>query len=55
MPHTCSKCAAEYNSERELREHLGAAHRQFAPEQTSFEPNDQKEEVLGALADQAAK
>jgi hypothetical protein len=55
MPHTCSQCAAEYNSERELRDHLGAAHRQFGQEQSSFAPNDQKEEMLAAPANQPAK
>jgi methyl coenzyme M reductase gamma subunit len=42
---TCSRCSARYNSERELRDHLGTAHRKFGQEQTSSEPNNTKLEL----------
>jgi hypothetical protein len=45
---TCSQCDAQYNSERELRDHLGTAHRKFGSEQSSFEPRDTQSEVLAA-------
>jgi hypothetical protein len=39
MPQTtCNHCNATYNSERELRDHLGTAHRMFPSEQRAFEP-----------------
>jgi hypothetical protein len=37
---TCSRCIAQYNSERELLDHLRTAHRKFDPEQTSYEPRN---------------
>jgi hypothetical protein len=39
---TCSRCSAQYNSERELRDHLGTAHRKFGPEQSSSESSKPK-------------
>jgi hypothetical protein len=52
---TCSECNAQYNSERELRDHLGTAHRKFALTQSSFTPSDKKAEVSATLANQPAK
>ena len=32
---TCNQCNAWYNSERELRDHMRTAHREFGSEQSS--------------------
>jgi hypothetical protein len=45
---TCSRCSAQYNSERELRDHLATAHRKFGPEQSSFEPGNTQLELPAA-------
>jgi hypothetical protein len=37
---TCSECNAQYNSESELRAHMGAVHRKFNWVQSSPEPSD---------------
>ncbi len=56
MPQTtCGKCNAHYSSERELRDHLGTAHRKFGSAQSSFAPSNEKVEALAALANQPAK
>jgi hypothetical protein len=34
---TCSQCNAWYDSERELRDHMQAAHRRFVSEQSTFQ------------------
>ncbi len=34
---TCSQCNGWFNSERELRDHMQAAHRRFASEQSTFQ------------------
>jgi hypothetical protein len=52
---TCNQCDARYNSERELRDHLGAAHRQFSSEQSSSEPADARSEASAAPASAPAK
>jgi hypothetical protein len=44
---TCSECNAQYNSERELRDHLATAHRKFGTAQSSFTPRNK---IAGALA-----
>jgi hypothetical protein len=44
---TCSECNAQYNSERELRDHLATAHRKFGTAQSSSTPRDK---IAGALA-----
>lgn len=36
----CSECNAQYNSERELRDHMGIAHRMFGREQSGSEPGE---------------
>jgi hypothetical protein len=47
MPDTpCSQCNAWYNSERELRDHVGRVHRKFGSEQKGFEPVDGESEVV---------
>jgi hypothetical protein len=45
---TCSQCDAQYNSERELRDHLGTAHRKFGWEQNNSEPGDTQLDVSAA-------
>jgi hypothetical protein len=35
---TCSQCDGWYDSERELRDHMQAAHRRFDSEQSTFQP-----------------
>lgn len=54
---TCNQCDARYNSERELRDHLGAAHRQFSSEQSqsSSEPADTRSEASAAPVNEPAK
>jgi hypothetical protein len=47
---TCSRCSAQYNSERELRDHLGTAHRKFGPEQSSSESSNTKLDLPAVLA-----
>jgi hypothetical protein len=37
---TCSQCDAQYNSDRELRDHMGVAHRKFGSEQCCSEPSE---------------
>jgi hypothetical protein len=34
---TCSQCGCWYDSERELRNHIQAAHRRFVSEQSTFQ------------------
>jgi len=34
---TCSQCNGWYDSERELRDHIQAAHRRFVSEQSTFQ------------------
>jgi hypothetical protein len=56
MPETtCSRCNAWYNSERDLRDHLRAAHRKFDSEQRAVEHNDNHVAVLAALVKEPAK
>ena len=56
MPETtCSQCNAWYNSERDLRDHLRAAHRKFDSEQRGVEHSDKNIVVLTALVKQPAK
>lgn len=52
---TCSECNAHYNSERELREHLGAVHRGFGSEQSSSQPSSTESELPAVPAEQPAK
>jgi hypothetical protein len=47
---TCSRCSAQYNSERELSDHLATAHRKFCPEQSSSEPANAPLELPAAIA-----
>ncbi len=42
---TCSQCNAQYNSERELRDHMGRAHRQFSSEPVEATSGDTPETV----------
>jgi hypothetical protein len=37
---TCSQCDGWYSSERELRDHMQAAHRRFDSEQNTFQHGD---------------
>ena len=52
---TCRECNAHYNSERELRDHLGAVHRGFGSEQVSSQPDNTESELPTAPAEQPAK
>jgi hypothetical protein len=52
---TCSQCDAQYYSERELRDHLVAAHRTFSSEQSSSEPGETQFEVLVAPVNEPVK
>jgi hypothetical protein len=45
---TCSQCNAQYNSERELRDHMGRAHRQFSSEPVEAAAHDAPE-IVAAL------
>ena len=51
---TCSQCNAWYSSERELRDHLGTAHRIFGSEQSNPKPDDAIIEVAAATPIQPA-
>jgi len=37
MARICKQCEGWYDSERELRDHMQAAHRRFASEQSTFQ------------------
>jgi hypothetical protein len=50
----CSQCNAWYSSERELRDHLGTAHRIFASQQSNPKPDDAILEVAAAPPNQHA-
>jgi len=52
---SCSQCDAYYNSERELRDHLGTAHRKFGSEQSNSAPGDAQPEVLAASVNEPVK
>ena len=52
---TCSRCSAQYNSERELSDHLATAHRKFCPEQSNSEPSNTQLEVPGTLVNHPVK
>jgi hypothetical protein len=41
LPGTCRECNAQYNSERELRDHMGTAHRKFSPQPSVSVSNDE--------------
>ena len=46
---TCSQCNAQYNSERELRDHMGRAHRKFIPEPDQNGLNNPPAELAAAI------
>jgi hypothetical protein len=49
---TCRECNAQYGSERELRDHLAAAHRKFDTAQSSSALRDEKAGESAEPADQ---
>ena len=56
MPQTnCTRCGAQYASERELRDHFGTAHRKFWPEQSSSEPGNTPFELPAAAVNPILK
>ena len=56
---TCSQCNGWYDSERELRDHMQTAHRNFASEQSTFQHGgtqpDSFEDQLGTSKEKWAK
>jgi len=46
---TCSQCNAQYNSERELRDHMGRAHRKFILEPEQNGPSNPPAELSAAI------
>jgi hypothetical protein len=56
---TCSQCDGWYDSERELRDHMQAAHRRFDSEQSTFQPGgthpDSFKNQLGTPKEEWAK
>ena len=56
---TCSQCDGWYDSERELRDHMQAAHRRFVSEQSTFQQEgtqpDSSKNRLGTSKQEWAK
>ena len=52
---TCCECNARYNSERELRDHLGTTHRKLSSEQSSSEPGDAQSEGSGTPEEKSVR
>ena len=56
---TCSQCNGWYDSERELWDHMKAAHHRFVPEQSTFQHGgtqpDRFEDQLGTTKEEWAK
>jgi hypothetical protein len=56
---TCSLCNGWYDSERELWDHMKAAHRKFVPEQSTFQHGgkqpDRFEDQFGTTKEEWAK
>jgi hypothetical protein len=52
---TCNQCDAHYNSERELRDHLGTVHRKFSYEQSTSEPSETESGVSAAPVSESVK
>ena len=56
---TCSQCNGWYDSERELRDHMQAAHRRFVSEQSTFQQEgtqpDSSKNRLGTSKQEWAK
>jgi hypothetical protein len=46
---TCSQCNAQYNSERELRDHMGRAHRKFILEPVQTGPSNPPANIAAAI------